>query len=117
MISEDVYVMNNLLRILIVVIALYIVTTHLLNENMVYRSVYIAFMAVCILALWVSKRKFGSDKILYIKAYIFAGWLVVRFAIVIFVGWMVPNWIEAFANGTLIGIVVGLILISNEFWS
>ena len=108
---------NNLLRILIFLIALYIVTSQLLNENVVYRSVYIVSMVVCLLALWVSKQKFGPDKILYVKAYIFAGWLVVRFAIVLFVGWMVPNWIEAIANGTLFGIVVGLILISNEFWS
>jgi len=107
-------VKNNLLRILFFLIALYSVTTHLLNENLLYRSVYIASMVVCLLVLWVGKQKSGIDKLLYVKAYIFTGWLVVSLAIVVIAGW---NDSRAISNGSLVGIIFGLIFYSNEFWS
>jgi hypothetical protein len=91
------------------------VTSAVHNENWVYRSVYISSMVACLLVLWVSKRKFGMDKIFYVKAYIFTGWLVVSLAIAQIVGW---NDSRAIANGSLLGIVYGLILLySNEHWS
>jgi len=112
--AEDVLVKNNLLRILFFLIALYSVSTHLLNENLVYCSVYIASMVVCILVLWVGKHKFGIDKLLYLKAYIFTGWLIVTLTVVMIVGW---NDSRAISNGSLVGIVFGLLFHSNEFRS
>jgi len=79
----------------------------------VYRSVYIASTVVSLLVLWVCKQKLGIDKILYVKAYIFTGWLVVSVAIALIVGW---NDSRAISNGLLFGIVVGLVLYSKEFW-
>ena len=57
------------------------------NVNWEYRPVFVASMVVCLLVLWVGKRKFGLDKILYVKAYIFTVWLVVNLAIVQMIGW------------------------------
>jgi len=45
---------------------------------------------------------------------IFTGWFVVSLAIVQIVGW---NDSRAISYGSLFGIVVGLILYTNEFWS
>lgn len=105
---------DNLIRIIIFLLALWMFTSALYNVNWVYRSVFIASMVVCLLVLWVGKRRFGIDKILYVKAYLFTGWLVVSLAIVLIVGW---NDSRAISNGSLFGIMVGLILYSNEFWS
>ncbi|EGW39203.1 putative membrane protein [Desulfosporosinus sp. OT] len=61
---------NNLIRTIIVLLAFWLLASALYNVNWVYRSVFIATMVVCLLVIWVSKRKFGMDKILYLKAYI-----------------------------------------------
>lgn len=105
---------NNLIRIFIFLLALWMFDSALYNVNWVYRSVFIGSMVVCLLALWVGKRKFGMDRILYVKAYIFTGWLVVSLAIIQIVGW---NDSRAISNGSFFGIVVGLISYSNEFWN
>jgi len=108
-------VKNNLIRIFIFLLAFWMVTSELHNVNWEYRTVFIASMVVCLLVLWVGKCKFGLDKILYVKAYIFTGWLVVSLAIAQIVGW---NDSRVIANGSLLGIVYGLILLySNEHWS
>lgn len=106
---------NNLIRIFIFLLTLWMVTSELHNMNWEYRSAFIASMVVCLLALWVGKRKFGLDKILYVKAYIFTGWLVVNLAITQIIGW---NGSRAILNGSLSGMVYGLILLySNNYWS
>lgn len=105
---------NNLIRILSFLLALWMFTSALYNVNWEYRSIFVASMVVCLLVLWVGKRKFGLDKILNVKAYIFAGGLVVCLAIAQIAGW---NDSRAISNGSLFGIVVGLVfLYSNEFW-
>lgn len=106
--------MNNLIRIIFILLALWIFDSALYNVNWVYRSVFIASMVVCLLTLWACKRKFGQHKILYVKPYIFAGWFVVSMVIAQIVGW---NDSSAISHGSLFGIMVGLILYSNEFWS
>lgn len=93
---------------------MYSVTSHLLKENLAYNSVYIASMVVCLLVLWVGKQKFGIYKLLYVKTYIFTGWLVVIFATVLSIGW---NDSKAISNGSLVGIVFGMLFYSNEFLS
>ncbi|WP_156146607.1 hypothetical protein [Desulfosporosinus sp. I2] len=106
--------MNNLIRIFSILLALWMVTSALYNVNWEYRAVFIASMVVCLLVLWVGKRKFGLDRILNIKTYIFTGGLVVSLAIAKIVGW---NDSRAISCGSLFGIVIGLIfLYSNEFW-
>lgn len=106
---------NNITRIFIFLLALWMVISGLYNENWKYRSAFVASMVVCLMVLWASKRKFGLDKILYVKAYIFTGWLVVSLVIAQIIGWYDSR---AISNGSLIGIVYGLILLYlNEYWS
>ena len=105
---------NNLIRILAFLIALLMFISALYDVNWIYRSVFSASMVVCLLVLWIGKRKFGLDKMFNVKAYIFAGGLVISLAIAQFVAW---NDSRAISNGTLFGIVLGLIfLYSNKFW-
>jgi len=107
-------VKNNLIRIFSFILVLWMIISVLYNKNWVYRSGFIASLGVCLLLLWVGKRKFGFDKILNVKAYIFAGGLVVSLAIAQIAGW---NDSRAISNGSLIGIVLGLIfLYSDGFW-
>lgn len=103
----------NSKKVIISLLPLWLFTSALYNGNWMYRSVFIASMVVCLLGLWVGKRKFGIEKILYVKAYIFAGWLVVSLAIAQIVGW---NDLLAISKGSLFGIVGGLIWYSKESW-
>ena len=105
---------NSLIRIFSFLLVLWMFTSALYNANWEYRSVFIASMVVCLLVLWVSKLKFGLDKVLNVKAYIFAGGLVVSLAIAQIVGW---NDSRAISNGSLVGIVFGMLFYSKEFWS
>jgi len=107
-------VKNSLIRISVLLLALWVFTSGLHNVNWVYRSAYIASTVVFLLVVWVGKQKFGIDKILYVKAYIFIGWLVVSVAIALIVGW--DNY-QPIANGSLFGIVFGMFFYSKEFWN